>query len=189
MLAIMLAAMFGMPADREDHRQSAGIQIFAADAHRDDAADRRRVSRRRRRRVSRRAAASESPSRSLSPSPRPAISRCSPDASIRTSSRAWRRRRAARPIAFLQAQPKPFRIAPFFDYLWPNSSELYRLEDVRSHFSSEGSYRRLLERIDPSAALTTSTVINFNSLKFDFDDPLVSMLGVRYFSSSGRSTS
>jgi len=83
-------------------------------------------------------------------------------------------------VAFLQAQPKPFRIAPFFDYLWPNSSELYRLEDVRSHFSSEGSYRQLLERIDPSAALTTSTVINFNSLKFDFDDPLVSMLGVRY---------
>jgi hypothetical protein len=84
-------------------------------------------------------------------------------------------------IAFLQAQPKPFRIAPFFDYLWPNSSELYQLEDVRSHFSSEGSYRRLLERIDPSAALTTSTVITFNSLKFNFDDPLVSMLGVRYF--------
>ncbi|MEA2336634.1 MAG: hypothetical protein QOE82_641 [Thermoanaerobaculia bacterium] len=84
-------------------------------------------------------------------------------------------------IAFLQSQPKPFRIAPFFDYLWPNSSELYHLEDVRSHFSSEGSYRRLLERIDPSAALTTSTVINFNSLKFDFNDPLISMLGVRYF--------
>jgi hypothetical protein len=84
-------------------------------------------------------------------------------------------------VAFLQAQRKPFRIAPFFDYLWPNSSELYRLEDVRSHFSSEGSYRRLLERIDPSAALTTSTVINFNSLKFNFDDPLISMLGVRYF--------
>jgi hypothetical protein len=83
-------------------------------------------------------------------------------------------------ITFLQSQPKPFRIAPFFLYLWPNSSELYRLEDVRSHFSSEGSYRRLLERIDPSAALTSSTVINFNSLKFDFNDPLVGMLGVRY---------
>jgi len=84
-------------------------------------------------------------------------------------------------VAFLQAQPKPFRIAPFFDYLWPNSSELYHLEDVRSHFSSEASYRRLLERIDPSAALTSSTVITFNSLKFNFEDPLVSMLGVRYF--------
>jgi len=83
-------------------------------------------------------------------------------------------------IAFLQSQRKPFRIAPFFDYLWPNSSELYGLEDVRSHFSSEGSYRRLLERIDPSAALTSSTVINFSSLKFDFNDPLVGMLGIRY---------
>jgi hypothetical protein len=83
-------------------------------------------------------------------------------------------------ITFLQSQPKPFRIAPFFDYLWPNSAELYRIEDVRSHFSSEASYRRLLERIDPSAALTSSTVINFNSLKFDFSDPLVSMLGIRY---------
>jgi hypothetical protein len=83
-------------------------------------------------------------------------------------------------IAFLQSQPKPFRIAPFFDYLWPNSAELYRLEDVRSHFSSEGRYRRLLERIDPSAALTSSTVINFSSLKFDFNDPLVGMLNIRY---------
>ncbi|HSY47531.1 MAG TPA: hypothetical protein VLC46_01845 [Thermoanaerobaculia bacterium] len=83
-------------------------------------------------------------------------------------------------IVFLQSQPKPFRIAPFFDYFWPNAAELYRLEDVRSHFSSEASYRRLLERIDPSAVLTSSTVINFNSLKFDFNDPLVSMLGIRY---------
>src|SRR5207248_8523370 len=81
-------------------------------------------------------------------------------------------------IAFLQSQPGPFRIAPFFDYLWPNSSELYRLEDVRSHFSSEESYRRLLERIDPSAALTSSTVINFDSRKFNFDDPLVGMLNI-----------
>ena len=83
-------------------------------------------------------------------------------------------------IAFLQSQPKPFRIAPFFDYLWPNSSELVQLEDVRSHFSSEASYRRLLQRIDPSAALTSSTVINFDSRTFDFNDPLVGMLGIRY---------
>jgi hypothetical protein len=83
-------------------------------------------------------------------------------------------------IAFLQAQPRPFRIAPFFDYLWPNSSELLRLEDIRSHFSSEARYRRLLERIDPTSFATGSTVIQFNGLKFDFTDPLVSMLGVRY---------
>src|SRR4029077_11590314 len=84
-------------------------------------------------------------------------------------------------IAFLQAQQKPFRIAPFFIYLWPNSSELFRLEDVRSHFSSEQKYRDLLHRIDPTSFGNNSTVITFNSLNFNFGDPLVSMLGVRYF--------
>ena len=83
-------------------------------------------------------------------------------------------------IAFLQAQPRPFRIAPFFDYFWPNAAELYRLEDIRSHFSSEGKYRRMLERIDPTSFANGSTVIQFNGLKFDLTDPLVSMLGVRY---------
>ncbi|HYU26757.1 MAG TPA: hypothetical protein VEO74_16205, partial [Thermoanaerobaculia bacterium] len=83
-------------------------------------------------------------------------------------------------IAFLQAQPRPFRIAPFFDYFWPNAAELYRLEDIRSHFSSEGKYRRMLERIDPTSFANGSTVIEFNGLKFDLTDPLVSMLGVRY---------
>jgi len=83
-------------------------------------------------------------------------------------------------IAFLQQQPKPFRIAPFFLDLWPNSAELFRLEDVRSHFSSEDKYRQLLKRIDPSSFGSNSTVITFNSLNFDFADPLVSMLGIRY---------
>ncbi|HLJ75077.1 MAG TPA: hypothetical protein VKU62_10855, partial [Thermoanaerobaculia bacterium] len=84
-------------------------------------------------------------------------------------------------IAFLQSQPKPFRIAPLFIDLWPNSSELYRFEDVRSHFSSEAKYRALLHRIDPTSFGSQSTVITFNSLHFDFNDPLVSMLGIRYF--------
>ena len=83
--------------------------------------------------------------------------------------------------AFLQSQPKPFRIAPFFITLWPNTSELYQLEDVRSHFSSEAKYRRLLSRIDPTSFTNNSTVIGFNSLKFDFADPLTSLLGVRYY--------
>jgi hypothetical protein len=83
-------------------------------------------------------------------------------------------------IAFLQAQPKPFRIAPFFDYFWPNAAELYRLEDLRSHFSSEARYRKMLERIDPTSFANGSTVIQFNGLKFALADPLVSMLGVRY---------
>jgi hypothetical protein len=84
-------------------------------------------------------------------------------------------------IAYLQAQPKPFRIAPMFPYLWPNASELYGLEDIRSHFASEAAYRRMMTRIDPSAWNGMSTVITFNSLHFDFADPFVSMLGVRYY--------
>ena len=84
-------------------------------------------------------------------------------------------------IDFLHAQPRPFRIAPFFIYLWPNVSELVRVEDVRSHFSSEAKYRRMLARIDPTSWGGTSTILTFNSLKFNFDDPLISMLGVRYY--------
>jgi hypothetical protein len=82
---------------------------------------------------------------------------------------------------FLRAQPRPFRIAPFFIYLWPNTSELVRVEDVRSHFGSEARYRRMLARVDPTSWGGLSTIISFNSLKFNFDDPLVSMLGVRYY--------
>src|SRR5262249_43493588 len=84
-------------------------------------------------------------------------------------------------IRFLRAEPRPFRIAPMFDDLWPNSSELFGLEDIRSHFSSEASYRRILQRIDPTAFSSRSTVLQFNSLHFALNDPLVSMLGVRYF--------
>src|SRR5207302_1880177 len=61
-------------------------------------------------------------------------------------------------IAYLQSQPRPFRIAPFFDYFWPNAAELYRLEDIRSHFSSEERYRRMLARIDPTSFSSGSTV-------------------------------
>lgn len=84
-------------------------------------------------------------------------------------------------ISFLQAESKPFRIAPFFIYLWPNTSELVRLEDVRSHFSSEARYRALLRRIDPGVSASRSTILQFDSRSFDFADPLASMLGIRYF--------
>jgi hypothetical protein len=83
-------------------------------------------------------------------------------------------------IEFLRSQQRPFRVAPFFLYLWPNSAELFGVEDVRSHFSSEAKYRAMLQRIDPSSWSGVSTVIQFNSLHFKFDDPFVSMLGVRY---------
>ena len=84
-------------------------------------------------------------------------------------------------IAFLQSERPPFRIAPMMDYLWPNSAELVRVEDVRSHFSSEAAYRKLLQRIDPSSWNGKSTVITFFSPTYDFDDPLNALLGVRYF--------
>lgn len=84
-------------------------------------------------------------------------------------------------IDFLQAQPRPYRYAAFFNYLWPNASELFRIEDVRSHFGSEADYRKLLQRIDPTAWGGRSTVIQFNSLKYDFNDPLAGLLGIRYY--------
>ena len=84
-------------------------------------------------------------------------------------------------IDFLCAQQGPFRVAPTFTYLWPNVSELFRIEDIRSHFSSEEKYRRLLQRVDPESWGKASTIIQFNSLHFDFADPIVSMLGVRYY--------
>ncbi len=84
-------------------------------------------------------------------------------------------------IRFLQNDPKPFRFVGLLTYMWPNSAELFRVEDVASHFGSEAAYRRMLQRIDPTSWSGTSTVIQFNSLKFNFRDPLVPMLGVRYF--------
>jgi hypothetical protein len=83
-------------------------------------------------------------------------------------------------ITFLRSQRGPFRIAAFFNDLWPNSSELFELEDIRSHFSSEAMYRRILARIDPSSFGSASTVLRFDSLKFRLADPFVGMLGVRY---------
>lgn len=84
-------------------------------------------------------------------------------------------------IAFLRAEKEPFRIAPFFDYLWPNTAELVRVEDVRSHFGSELDYRRMLVRLDKTAWSGASTVLTFNSLHFNFHDPLTGLLGIRWY--------
>ncbi|HEV7240962.1 MAG TPA: hypothetical protein VGQ36_17115 [Thermoanaerobaculia bacterium] len=84
-------------------------------------------------------------------------------------------------IAFLQSDQPPFRVAPMMDYLWPNSSELVRVEDVRSHFSSEADYRKMLQRLEPGAWSGRSTVITFFSPNFNFDDPLTGLLGIRWY--------
>lgn len=83
-------------------------------------------------------------------------------------------------IRFLRSQPGPARIAPFFDYLWPNTAELMRVEDVRSHFGSEARYRALLSRIAPGAFGGSGTVIQLNALQFDYRDPLLSALNVEW---------
>ena len=84
-------------------------------------------------------------------------------------------------IDFLRSERGPFRVAPFFDFLWPNTAELIRVEDVRSHFGSEADYRRLLQRLEPTSWSGASTVINLSSLKYNFNDPLAGMLGIRWY--------
>ncbi|MGH9457293.1 MAG: hypothetical protein ACRD2J_06580, partial [Thermoanaerobaculia bacterium] len=84
-------------------------------------------------------------------------------------------------IDFLRRQEGPARIAPFFDYLWPNTAELMRVEDIRSHFGSEARWRAILERFAPGSFGGSGTVIQFNGLTFDLTDPLVSALNVRWF--------
>jgi hypothetical protein len=84
-------------------------------------------------------------------------------------------------VEFLRNEKGPFRVAPFFDYLWPNSAELLRVEDVRSHFGSEADYRRLIARLDPTSWSGQTTVLFLNSLKYNFHDPLAGMLGVRWY--------
>ncbi|HYK05089.1 MAG TPA: hypothetical protein VE974_25285 [Thermoanaerobaculia bacterium] len=84
-------------------------------------------------------------------------------------------------VQFLREEKGPYRVAPFFDYFWPNTAELVRFEDVRSHFGSELAYRRLLLRLDPGAWTGTSTVITLNSINFRYDDPLTGLLGIRWY--------
>ena len=80
----------------------------------------------------------------------------------------------------LREDKPPFRVAPFMDYLWPNTSELFRIEDVRSHFTSDSKYRQLLLRIDPAAWSGKGTYLGFHSLSFKYEDPIVGMLGIRW---------
>lgn len=83
-------------------------------------------------------------------------------------------------IEWLSGRTPPFRILPTFDMLWPNSAELARLEDVRSHFGSEARYRRLIQRVDPSSWGGSGTVLQVNGLLFDVTDPVLGLLNVRY---------
>lgn len=83
-------------------------------------------------------------------------------------------------IEFLRRQSGLFRVAPFFDYLPPNTAQRFGIEDIRTRQKSELSYQRLLRRIDPGSVAPSSGLVGFNSLNFGITDPLVSFLGVRY---------
>lgn len=83
-------------------------------------------------------------------------------------------------IDFLRNSSSPSRVLPFFDDLWPNAAELFQIEDIRSHFGSESAYRRIMQRIDPGSWGSAGTVLQFNSIRTDLSDPLLTFLNVRY---------
>ena len=64
----------------------------------------------------------------------------------------------------------------------PRVERIYRrtaagLNALQSNDSGlPAEYRRILQRIDPSSWGGTGTIIQFNSLKFNFSDPFVSLL-------------
>jgi len=83
-------------------------------------------------------------------------------------------------IEFLRQTQSPSRVLPFFDDLWPNAAELFQIEDIRSHFGSESGYRRIMQRIDPGSWGSAGTIVQFNSLRTDLADPLLTFLNVKY---------
>jgi hypothetical protein len=83
-------------------------------------------------------------------------------------------------IEFLQSRRPPFRVLPFFFYLFPNTSELFAIEDVRSHFTSELRYRQMLQQVEPQSFGQFGTILIFNSLHTRLDHPFLRLLGVRY---------
>lgn len=79
----------------------------------------------------------------------------------------------------LQVNGAPFRVAPTFFWMMPNSAQLYGVEDIRSQWSSESVYREMIRRIDRQA-LSHGTVLLLNGLSMDVDDPFLKLLNVRY---------
>lgn len=82
-------------------------------------------------------------------------------------------------VDYLASRPQPFRIAPSFNELIPNTAQYEGLEDIRAHWAMEADYRSLLRRIDPSTDQRTNMTL-FNSLHTNLSDPLLAMLNVRY---------
>ena len=88
-------------------------------------------------------------------------------------------------IAFLQEKQEtgpPFRILGLDATLWPNSSAVYGLYDIRAHGSSTDRYDRYIARIDPSSQRGQGhgTVRLFSRNVAELDSPLLDLLNVRY---------
>lgn len=83
------------------------------------------------------------------------------------------------PIEMLQVEDRPFRVAPTFYWMMPNSAQIFGVEDIRSQWSSESAYREIIRRIDPSAG-TAGTLLLLNSLTMNVEDPFLRLLNVRY---------
>lgn len=82
--------------------------------------------------------------------------------------------------SWIRSQEPPFRVLPTFDMYWPNTAELERFEDIRSHFGSEARYRQLMQRIDPESWGNSGTVLQVNGLTLDPADPILPLLNVRF---------
>ncbi|MBW3670797.1 MAG: YfhO family protein [Acidobacteria bacterium] len=82
-------------------------------------------------------------------------------------------------IEILQVTGSPFRVAPTFYWMMPNSAQMFGVEDVRSQWSSESAYREIIRRIDPGAG-SAGTLLFFNSLTMNVEDPFLRLLNVRY---------
>ena len=82
-------------------------------------------------------------------------------------------------IEMLKVTGAPFRVAPTFYWMMPNSSQIFGVEDIRSQWSSESAYREIIRRIDPQAG-TRGTVLLFNALTMNVEDPFLKLLNVRY---------
>ncbi|MDX1583795.1 MAG: hypothetical protein R3338_09375, partial [Thermoanaerobaculia bacterium] len=84
-----------------------------------------------------------------------------------------------RSLERLAAETMPFRVAPTFLWMMPNSAQMFGVEDIRSQWSSESAYREMIRRIDPQA-LSHGTVLLLNGLSMNVDDPFLKLLNVRY---------
>jgi len=87
-------------------------------------------------------------------------------------------RRRQRPTIASASQLKPFRIPPFFDDLCEQPECVSIGRCAQSTFL-RGKLPAVARGSIPVAALTVIHVINFDSRKFDFNDPLWDA-GIRY---------